>query len=648
MRPRRIILSDLRPPCSGRSSARVILPRMNTPADSTVTESRWNAAALAAAGVGVWQWHPERRAFSLAPQGAALLGTDRSEIFENQLLELVHPHDRKAMKAAMEDGLAVGRPLDLDFRVARGGHWRRMHGGAPDGGEAHGILIDIGNRQSEQMTNTRLAAIVSSSDDAIIGKTIDGIVTDWNNAAQLIFGYSADEMIGQPISLLLPPDLEEEERAILARVRSGEKVDHFETRRRRKDGTVIDVSVTVSPVWDDQGVLIGASKVARDITAARQARAALLEREAHLQSVLDTVPDAMVVIDTRGIMQSFSATAEKLFGYTAQEVIGRNVSLLMPEPYSGQHDAFLARYMATGEKRIIGVGRLVVGQRRDGSTFPMELAVGEMRSGERRFFTGFVRDLTERQQTQQRLQDLQAELIFMSRFTALGEMASTLAHELNQPLTAATSYLNGARRLLDGGKLEDIATARGAIESAAEQALRAGQIIKRLREFVARGESDRQVENLRKLVEEAGALALVGIKEMGVNVDFTYDPEASFVLVDRIQIQQVILNLMRNAIEAMQEVARRDLRIATHRVDDDMVEISVTDTGPGIAPEIAARLFQPFVTTKRQGMGVGLSISRTIVEAHGGRLWVEANHEGGTIFRLTLKNVSREDVKHVQ
>jgi two-component system sensor kinase FixL len=498
------------------------------------------------------------------------------------------------------------------------------------------------------MTNTRLAAIVSSSDDAIIGKTIDGIVTDWNNAAQLIFGYSADEMIGQPISLLLPPDLEEEERAILARVRSGEKVDHFETRRRRKDGTVIDVSVTVSPVWDDQGVLIGASKVARDITAARQARAALLEREAHLQSVLDTVPDAMVVIDTRGVMQSFSATAEKLFGYTAQEAIGRNVSLLMPQPYSGQHDAFLARYMATGEKRIIGVGRLVVGQRRDGSTFPMELAVGEMRSGERRFFTGFVRDLTERQQTQQRLQDLQAELIFMSRFTALGEMASTLAHELNQPLTAATSYLNGARRLLDGGKPEDIPTARGAIESAAEQALRAGQIIKRLREFVARGESDRQVENLGKLVEEAGALALVGIKEMGVNVAFTFDPEASFVLVDRIQIQQVILNLMRNAIEAMQEVARRQLCIATHRVDDEMVEISVADTGPGIAPEIAARLFQPFVTTKRQGMGVGLSISRTIVEAHGGRLWVEANHEGGAIFRLTLKNVTLEDVKHVQ
>lgn len=606
-----------------------------------MAESARNAAALEAAGVGVWQWSPQRRGFSLTPQGCVLLGADGCELSDDQFLELVHPHDLKVMKAALKEGLHAGRPLDLDFRIARGG-WRRMRGGARSGGEAHGVLLDIGNRRSEQLTNTRLAAIVSSSDDAIIGKTIDGIVTDWNNAAQLIFGYSADEMIGQPVALLLPPDLEEEEREILARVRAGKKVDHFETCRRRKDGTIIDVSVTVSPVWDDQGRLIGASKVARDITAARQAHAALQEREAHLQSVLDTVPDAMIVIDTRGIMQSFSATAEKLFGYTAQEAVGRNVSLLMPQPYGGQHDAFLARYMATGEKRIIGVGRLVVGQRRDGSTFPMELAVGEMRSGERRFFTGFVRDLTERQQTQQRLQDLQAELIFMSRFTALGEMASTLAHELNQPLTAATSYLNGARRLLDGGKPGDIPTARGAIESAAEQALRAGQIIKRLREFVARGESDRQVEDLRKLVEEAAALALVGVKETGVNVGFTFDPAADFVLADRIQVQQVILNLMRNAIEAMQEVVRRDLRIVTHRVEGEFVEITVADSGPGIAPEIAAKLFQPFVTTKRQGMGVGLSISRTIVEAHGGRLSAEPNPGGGTIFRLTLKSASQE------
>ena len=600
-------------------------------------------AAMDAAGVGTWRWHLAERRVVLSAQAAVLFAATATELSQNQFLALVHPHDRKAMEYSLQEGLYAGKLLDLDFRIAADGKWRRMRGQtAANPAVADGIVLDIGTRRSVQLTNTRLAAIVSSSDDAIIGKTIDGIVTDWNRSAQLIFGYSAEEMIGKPITLLLPPGLEEEEQIILERVRKGEKVDHFETRRRCKDGRVIDVSVTVSPVWDDDGTLIGASKVARDITAARAAQAALQEREAHLQSVLDTVPDAMVVIDTRGIMQSFSATAERLFGYRASEAVGKNVSILMPQPYRGHHDAYLARYMATGERRIIGVGRLVVGQRKDGSTFPMELSVGEMRSGDRRFFTGFVRDLTERQQTQQRLQELQSELIFMSRFTALGEMASTLAHELNQPLTATASYLNGARRLLDGGKPEDIPIARGAIDSAAEQAFRAGQIIKRLREFVARGESDRQAENLGKLIEEASALALVGAKETGAQVSFAFDPAVGFVLVDRIQIQQVILNLVRNAMEAMQEVATRQLEVSTRWVDLATVEIAVKDTGPGIAPEIAEKLFQPFMTTKPQGMGVGLSISRTIVEAHGGRLWAEPNPGGGTIFRLTLKSIEGE------
>ena len=255
-----------------------------------------------------------------------------------------------------------------------------------------------------------------------------------------------------------------------------------------------------------------------------------------------------------------------------------------------------------------------MGQRKDGSTFPMELAVGEMTFGGNRSFTGFVRDLTERQATQRRLQDMQAELIHMSRFTAMGEMASTLAHELNQPLTAVASYLNGCRRLLDGSESVDKLMLRDGIDRAADQALRAGQIIRRLRQFVARDDSERQVESLRRLIEEASALALVGVKHEGVRVKFDFSPRVEWVLADKIQVQQVILNLMRNAIEAMHEATRRELTISTAELPSEMAEVSVSDTGPGIAPEIAAQLFHPFVTTKPQGMGVGLSISRTIVE----------------------------------
>jgi len=210
----------------------------------------------------------------------------------------------------------------------------------------------------------------------------------------------------------------------------------------------------------------------------------------------------MVVIDEQGIMSSFSAAAERLFGWTRAEAIGRNVCVLMPEPYRNAHDGYLERYRKTGERRIIGIGRVVVGQRRDGTTFPMELSIGEARTGDTRFFTGFVRDLSERRQTERRLQELQSELIQVSRLTAMGEMASALAHELNQPLSAIASYIKGSTRLakaeiIDRGRLLD------ALERANGQALRAGEIIKRLRDFVSRGETERTLESLTKVVEEA-------------------------------------------------------------------------------------------------------------------------------------------------
>src|ERR1022692_1059756 len=369
-----------------------------------------------------------------------------------------------------------------------------------------------------------------------------------------------------------------------------------------------------------------------------------LAREAHLQSILDTVPEAMIVIDERGFIQSFSSAAERLFGCQAAEAIGQNVSTLMPAPYHENHDGYLQRYLNTGERRIIGIGRVVVGQRNDGSTFPMELAVGEMKSGDRRYFTGFIRDLTERQQTEARLQELQSELVHISRLTAMGEMASTLAHELNQPLSAIANYLKGSRRLLEGASDEKSAAMRDALDKAADQAMRAGHIIRRLRDFVARGESERRVESITKLVEEASALALVGVKDLGIRVQFQFDPAADLVLADRVQIQQVLLNLIRNAMDAMETAQTRNLIVAIAPADGGLVRISVTDSGSGISPEIAEQLFQPFITTKRHGMGVGLSISRAIVEAHNGRIWVEPNPTGGTIFHFTLAVVNQGDV----
>jgi two-component system sensor kinase FixL len=369
---------------------------------------------------------------------------------------------------------------------------------------------------------------------------------------------------------------------------------------------------------------------------------ALKGREAHLRSILDTVPDATVVIDEHGIINSFSAAAVRQFGYTETELLGRNVHMLMPEPYHREHDGYLRRYLATGEKRIIGLDRVVVGRRKDGSTFPMKLFVGEMKTSAGRFFTGFIRDLTEREDSEARLQQIQSELARLSRINELGEMASTLAHEINQPLAAIANYAQGCVRFLKDVDDTTAARIRDAVEEMAKQSLRAGGIIRHLREFVTRGETERSSEDVRKLIEEAGALALVGSREQGVRPVFEFISDEQNVMVDKVQIQQVLINLMRNSIEAMRESDRRDLIVRTVGDGPGHVMIEVADTGPGISDEIAARLFQPFVTSKANGMGIGLSISKRIIESHGGQISVTRNTTGGATFRFSLPVAGKE------
>ncbi|GGA76336.1 sensor protein FixL [Nitratireductor aestuarii] len=359
-------------------------------------------------------------------------------------------------------------------------------------------------------------------------------------------------------------------------------------------------------------------------------------QQAHLRSVLDTVPDATIVINDKGKMITFNRAAIRQFGYEEEEVVGLNINMLMPEPYRSRHDAFIERYLSTGERRIIGIDRVVVGLRKDGSTFPMKLTVGEMNSGGKIFFTGFVRDLTDRAETEARLQEIQAELARLARINELGEMASTLAHELNQPLAAIANYVQGSKRLLDrldGPVAEQIS---GAMEETARQSLRAGQIIRHLREFVTHGETERHPEDIQNLVEEAAALALVGSRELGVRTLFNYNGIASTVQVDRVQIQQVLINLMRNAMEAMRESEVRELQVNIAGQGDGFIAVEVSDTGPGVSEEMATKLFQPFVSTKAGGMGIGLSISKRIIESHGGELTTRRNGRGGATFQFTL------------
>jgi two-component system sensor kinase FixL len=353
-----------------------------------------------------------------------------------------------------------------------------------------------------------LARIVQSSDDAILSKTLDGIVTSWNDAAMRIFGYRADEIVGQPVTVLIPADRRDEETYILSQIRDGRSIEHYETVRRHKNGSDILMSLSVSPIRDSTGKIVGASKTARDITEKKRA-------EAHTHM-------------------------------------------------------------------------------------------------------------------------LQSELAHVARVNAMGQLSSALAHELNQPLSATMNYVNAAKRRLAKVSSAEAEKVLELLEKAASETERAGQIIHRLRSFLEKRESRHALEDLNQIVTEAIALGQGGAADDNVRLHIELSPDLPPILADRVQIQQVIINLLRNAVEAMQASATRDITITTRRTEPKTVEAAVADTGPGLPQEVAARLFEPFVSTKEKGMGVGLSICRTIIEAHGGQLWMTPNPGGGTIFRFQL------------
>jgi two-component system, LuxR family, sensor kinase FixL len=352
------------------------------------------------------------------------------------------------------------------------------------------------------------------------------------------------------------------------------------------------------------------------------------------QTLIATAVDGIMVIDERGTVQVYNDACERLFQYRAAEIVGQNVKLLMPSPYRDEHDSHLDRYRHTGQARIIGTGREVQGQRKDGSVFPIYLSVGAGTLGSKRIFVGIVHDISERKTAEARLQRLQDELNHVARLAEMSQFSAALAHELNQPLAAIVNYMNVAKRLLTVPGTQ--AKAQEALAKAGEQAERAGQIIRRLRDFVEKRDGKRAVENINAIAEDAIALAMVGTKATDIEVRTEFAPHSPPVLVDRVQIQQVMVNLLRNASEAMADSPKRELTIATAGIDGSAVEVAVADTGPGIPDEVASRLFKPFVTTKPGGMGIGLAISQSIVEAHGGRLRMTPNQGGGTVFRFRL------------
>jgi two-component system, LuxR family, sensor kinase FixL len=469
-----------------------------------------------------------------------------------------------------------------------------------------------------------------------------GLITIWNKSAERMFGCTAEQAIGQPSSILYPgaaraAGTPEADLLVAA-------VDHQVGReewRVRRDGSEFVAHVTTTPLRDDDGELRGFGVVTRDVTAKREAERQLAAHASHMGSVLATVPDAMIVLDAQGTILSFSATAEAMFRTSEAEIVGTSIGDLVPPRDPDAPPDFAAHHLRSGERRF-GRPDLLMARRRDGTTFPIELTIGEAGTDGERMFTTFIRDLTEQQQVQARIEDLRKGLLHATRVGAMGTMASTLAHELNQPITAVVNYVSGATKLIHKGDADDLAAVTEALGEARDQAMRAGAIVRRLRAFVARGETEKTIEDLFELIDEAAKLALIGAREKGVETRFEFHADHQRVQVDRVQAQQVLINLIRNAVEAMSTAPVRELAICTQLEEPNLVRVTVADTGPGVPPDVAARLFRAFTSTKAGGMGLGLSICRTIVEANGGRIWLDSPAQGGARFNFTLVRLDEE------
>ena len=364
-----------------------------------------------------------------------------------------------------------------------------------------------------------------------------------------------------------------------------------------------------------------------------------------LELIIQTAPDAIVTADETGAILSFSPAAERIFGYAEPEVIGRNVSCLMPEPFRAEHDGYMRRYMETGEKRIIGIGREVRALRKSGDVFVAELAIGEQRVGRHRVFTGFVRDASDRAAAEVRARDLQRRLERVARMQMLGEVSTALAHEINQPLAAISNFSRAALRTL-AGENPDLTRIAAHLDAIAEQSRRAGEIIRRMRKMIDRGRADIRADDINDIIQEAVRVGRATGEHQEPTIHLDLARDLPRVMADRIQIQQVIVNLMNNALDAIagedhdititSDLARPGDKIVLKvGVRDGFVVVSVIDSGVGIRPEVADRLFDPLVSTKISGLGIGLAVCRSIIEAHGGRIWAE-NLDHGAAFHFTL------------
>jgi two-component system, LuxR family, sensor kinase FixL len=504
-----------------------------------------------------------------------------------------------------------------------------------------------------------------------------GVVLHMNNAAGLLLGCSAESLLNNPLYAYLPETDQNTLQASLTGHQdplapmvpvtlnfcweNGATVTiecRIYTGRTKKDADwfylLINHSVSDNQCTDNLSATIAElqeqmqkksgdleesdNNLKKAIDELNYTRHQLLEREAKLNSILNASIEGIIVIDTTGVIVSVNAAVEKIFGYTAEELIGNSAKLLMPITMRKKQEYYLEKYLRIFIPKVIGQIREVEGLCKDGSLVPLDMSIAEFPLDGVQYYSGIVRDVTARKLQEQQEKEHLEKLAHVTRLGLMGEMASGIAHEVNQPLSAVVNYTQVCLRFIET-ETPDLPKITEVLRKANQQALKAGQIIHSMREFVKPRKIHRSTVDINELLYDAISIFEADFKQNLINMRFELTKNLPSVFIDRVQIEQVILNLIRNSIEALKDLpqfTQRQLSIETSLNEADYIVTRVKDNGPGLTPLQREKILTPFFTTKSSGMGMGLSISRSLVEAHHGTLHFNSKEDKGTTFYFTL------------
>ena len=518
-----------------------------------------------------------------------------------------------------------------------------------------GILVsaavrDVTERQLAAERSAQLASIIQSSYDAVIGKTLDQVITSWNPGAERLYGYTAAEITGRHVDVLIPPEGRPREAEMVDAVARGERVDRYQTRRLRKDGTVVVVSLTMSPIVGRSGTIVGVATITRDLTERQRA-------DDRFSGLMEAAPDAMVCVDSGGLIALVNAQTERLFGYQRDELVGQPVEILVPDQVRGLHPAHRAGYVADPQPRPMGADMQLAGRRRDGSTFPAEVSLAAMGTDDELLVTAVVRDASERLEfaaererlrTQADRDKLERQLHQSQRLESLGQLAGGVAHDFNNLLGVISNYAAFAgeevARQLPGGRGQGVRDDIAQVQQAAE---RAAGLTHQLLAFARQEMIKPRALNVNDVVVSVEQLL---VRTLGEHVELITDLAADLppALADPGQVEQILVNLAVNARDAMPQGGKLVINTATTSVDDtasqgemppgQYVALKVSDTGTGMPKHVLDRVFEPFFTTKPKGEGTGLGLATVygIVTQAGGHVRIYSEPGLGTSFTALL------------